>query len=75
MNPTMTKRLALARACSPLALALSLAAAPAFAQTVAQTATPQNLDLGAVLSTGANSTGNLQNTPAPRRTRRPPSPR
>jgi len=53
-------RRVLTRACSPLALALSLAAAPALAQTANA---PVNLDLGAVLSTGTGNTANLINTP------------
>ncbi len=60
MRSTIMMRRSLARACSPLALALSLAAAPALAQNANA---PVNLDLGAVLSTGAAGTADLINTP------------
>ena len=60
MDSNTTMRRVLTRACSPLALALSLAAAPALAQTANA---PVNLDLGAVLSTGSANTANLVNTP------------
>ena len=60
MDSNITMRRVLTRACSPLALALSLAAAPALAQTANA---PVNLDLGAVLSTGSGSAANLVNTP------------
>lgn len=60
MGSNFTMRHALARACSPLALALSLAAAPALAQTATA---PVNLDLGSVVSTGSTSAADLVNTP------------
>ena len=65
MGSNFTRRLTLVRACSPLALALSLAAAPALAQTAPaqNAAAPVNLDLGSVVSTGTTNAANLINTP------------
>ncbi len=60
MGCNFTMRQSLARACSPLALALSLAAAPALAQTASA---PVNLDLGSVVSTGSGDAANLISTP------------
>ncbi len=60
MKSSITIRRVLAHACSPLALALSLAATPALAQSANA---PVNLDLGAVLSTGTGNAASLVNTP------------
>jgi iron complex outermembrane recepter protein len=60
MGCNFTIRRGLARACSPLALALSMGAAPALAQTASA---PVNLDLGSVVSTGTGNAADLINTP------------
>ncbi|WP_297443396.1 TonB-dependent receptor [Acidocella sp.] len=61
MRYRFTRRRVLVRACSPLALALSLAAAPAVAQTVSDA--PVNLDLGSVLATATGAAADLVHTP------------